>query len=190
MKKVFLSLTAAILFSIPSFAQLDISLMAGVNSTDFRCNPDEYLILNDWGYQGGVHVRIGKKTFFETGVQWLQSKTEFQSTVDNIIYSDIISVSQLRIPAYLGKRIIKLGIVDLRVNTGPTMRIVSEVLDNDYHIHKEYFNEAVWSWDFGAGLDILVFSLDVNYELGLSEMISGVSGTQNDILNITLGLTF
>lgn len=190
MKKLSLSLIAALLLSFPSLAQLDVSFMAGVNSTDFRCNPQEYLVLNNWGYQAGVHVRIGKKTYFETGVQWLQSKTEFQTTTDNIIQSDVIKVSHVRIPAYLGKRIINLGIVDLRINTGPTMRIVSDVMDNEYNIHKEYFNDAVWSWDFGAGLDVLSFSLDVNYEIGLSEVIANANGTQNDILNITLGLTF
>ncbi len=190
MKKLTVYIISALFFTIPSFAQLDISFMAGVNSTDFRCNQQEYVILNDWGYQAGMHIRLGDKIFFETGVQWILSKTKFCSTTDNNICSDIINVSQIRVPAYMGRRILKLGIIDLRVNTGPTMRIVNNVIDNDYNIHKEYFSEAVFSWDFGAGLDILCLSLDVNYEIGLSEAIYNAYGSQNDILSLTLGLTF
>ena len=190
MKKFALILIAVMAFIVPSFAQLDVSFMAGINSTNFRADPDEYISLNDYGYQGGVHVRIGKKTFVETGVQWLQSRTEFRSNINGVLHSDDIKVSQIRIPLYLGRRIVKLGIVDLRINTGPTMRIVSDVLNNDHQIEKSYFTDAAYSWDVGAGLDVLSFSLDVNYEIGLTNFIEGVNGTQSDILNVTLGLTF
>jgi len=190
MKKIIPVLVFLFMFSGISYGQLDISFMAGVNSSDFRPDPSQYVVMNDWGYQAGVHFRVGGKTYFETGAQWLQSRNEFRSNVSCIVGSDEIRVTQVRIPAYIGRRMICLGVVDLRVNTGPTIRIVTDVLENNCNIDKEFFTDAAWSWDFGAGLDVLVFSVDVNYEVGINNFIPSLESTQNDILSITVGLTF
>lgn len=190
MKKIFLFLVFLFVLSGISYGQLDISFMAGVNSSNFRSDPNQYIIMDDRGFQAGAHIRIGKKTYFETGAQWLQSCNKFQSCLGCLMTTDEVRVTQVRIPAYIGRRIICLGVVDLRVNTGPTIRIVNEVLDNEHNIDTDFFTDAAWSWDFGAGLDVLMFSFDVNYEVGINNFIPSPESTQNDILSITAGLTF
>ncbi|MDD3962435.1 MAG: hypothetical protein PHT77_11310 [Bacteroidales bacterium] len=190
MKKVCLILLLFLGFFQICVGQLDISFMAGINSTRFRTHPEKYIILDDWGYQAGVHVRYGKKSYFETGVQWLQSRSDFRSTLNGIFTEDEVEISQVRIPAYLGQKVIRLGVINFRLYTGPVLRIVTHVNNNLHALNTDSFSGAVWSWDFGAGLDVLLFSLDVNHESGLTAVFPSVRGSQSDILNITLGITF
>ncbi|MBE9491890.1 MAG: PorT family protein, partial [Bacteroidetes bacterium] len=58
-------------------------------------------------------------------------------------------------------------------------------------ISDDALKDALWGLQFGAGIDVLMFTLDFRYELGLSDFYKGDNGTdynfKNDLFKISLG---
>ena len=127
----------------------------------------------------------------------------------------------LQVPVMLGVNIIDLNIITLRAQVGPTANFVLKsktLFDKTYSINGQQaeienattdqnFDTKKISWGFqtGLGMDILSrFTLDVNYNFGLSKMFerlnetalgetfdfSNIDNTKQRMFIVTVGVKF
>jgi hypothetical protein len=81
---------------------------------------------------------------------------------------------------YIGLTLADLKLAKIRAQAGPTANIVSDkkinpLADSTYTSIKETdINDIQWGFQFGAGVDVLMFTLDVQYFLGLNNLISDI----------------
>ncbi len=187
MKKIILSL--AILFSCSLFAQAQVlpsfqfGIKGGVNLSRFTTN-GTFNSDNRTGYLAGFWARIGA-----AGIN-LQPEVYYASKVATITNpaseQNQVIINSIDVPVLVGLKFGALG-VGGRVATGP---MASFILDNNQSfssaassIGSLSFKNQAYAWQFGAGLDLMKLSVDLRYELGLTDLSS--TGQKLNMFNLT-----
>ena len=91
-----------------------------------------------------------------------------------------VKLSTIQVPVNLGWRIINLEIVNIRVFAGIAANFIIDkniTTTGDEQNYPEAlpteddFKNVQWQWDVGAGVDILMFAVDIKYMGGLNNII-------------------
>jgi hypothetical protein len=203
MKKSFLTITLlAVVLS--TFAQLNLGLKAGINSS--KITTDNFsatgYTFSDFksdaksGYNIGAFARIGKKIYLQPELLYCLRKG--QSTSGST--SQVIKLKTIQIPVLLGLKLIDLKLASVRAFTGPAMSFVtsgSTIESNLPNVDPKNYKNNIWDWQLGAGADLLMFTFDVRYEWGLTN-VSNVStnvsaigfNNKGNVLTFSLGWRF
>jgi len=189
MKKALFSL---VLLAVPmlSFAQHPISFgpKIGWNSTGLTTDYTSYLNDMKSGGQGGVFFSLYLNNFYIQPEVYLSIKRgSLDTTINDTIgsanpvsLSQTLTLTTIDVPLLLGYQLLDLKLVKLRIWGGP---VASYILNKDFtltlngidqseRISKEDFRDATWAVQIGAGLDVLMLTLDVGYEFGINEFMS------------------
>ena len=180
MKKTLILIVILVLTS-SSRAGVTVTPQAGVNGTYLTSDLADIAYSAQVGYQFGLNVRLGGFFHIQPGVYWQRSQKELLFTLADI--QDDVLFDQINVPLLFGIKPIPLKLLELRINTGPSVSFVTSVGDNLVGLEKEDFKSPVWGLVFGVGVDILFISVDVNYELGLTNLIDTDSDDLDEILS-------
>lgn len=193
MKQIILSLLL-ICYSFFAFSQVlpsfQFGLKGGVNLSKFNTS-NTFNSDNQAGYYAGIWTRIGAAGIHLQPELYLAGK--HTTLVDpSTGFTNKVKFTSLDIPVLVGTKIGAAG-VGLRLNTGP---VISFILNNDQNFSQAAsaafngkFKDQSFAWQFGTGLDLGKFGIDLRYELGLSKINS--SGYQSTKINLyTLGLAY
>ncbi len=185
MRKIILVATIC-LFSTTLFAQLlsspvSLGIHAGLVNT--KPNIDDHSSVSaikekaDKGMMLGAFLRLNlKKWYLQPELNYVARKTE----------SPEIKTKSLDVPILLGYKIIKLPAFNIRAFAGPVASFniddnvktaFSEAIDSD-------FKGAVWNGKFGAGIDVWKLTLDLDYEVGFSDVAEQL---KQNMVNLTVG---
>ncbi len=175
----------------------------GFNSTELTTDYNQYIRDMKGGGQAGLFFSIYLDKFYVQPELYLSLKRgSFDTTIGDPLNGGIsVDVSQefslttIDIPLLLGYKLLDLKLARLRIWGGP---VASYVLNKDYiltidginkseRISLDDFRDATWGMQFGAGLDLLMLTLDVGYEFGLEDFAQ--IGSFND-LNLRNNLFF
>lgn len=158
------------------------------------------------GYQFGAMARIKfGKIFLQPEAYYAYKKgansfnvtplsgTKYKATQE-------VTLNNLDIPILLSYKLLDLKLAQLNIFTGPmaSFAMNKKVVfknDNDEDISKDFVPEgfesvesamkaAAWNWQIGAGIDVLMLTLDLRYEMGLNNL------TKMDFTQKTNYLTF
>lgn len=136
------------------------------------------------GYMLGAFARINiNKFYIEPAVNYVKNSSKFKFT--EAIKMDYSSV---KVPVLVGYKILKTGLLNLRVYAGPQVSFVTNKFKFDGDVIKDLLkdeNKALWDVRIGAGIDVLSFSLDVDFEQGLKNISKEIKTPQ--VFNVTLG---
>ncbi|NWJ51896.1 MAG: PorT family protein [Bacteroidetes bacterium] len=191
MKKL-LFVLAALLITGAANAQFSFGPKIGVNLSQVTTNLNTINDQMKTGLQIGAFVRVGSKVYLQP---------EFLYSTGGVKLSNVpigsptnINVKSIDVPLMLGTRVINLKVANLRLMAGP---VASFIVDKqvDYNgavtATKEVsIKNANWKAQFGAGLDILMFSLDVRYSYDLNNSMEQQAKEFNwekNSVNVTLG---
>lgn len=179
------------LLSMPliSFAQFTVAPKVGVNYLWVGDRPDGIdRSTADKGWQAGVDVRLGKKFYFQPGIHYVSTGSTITSLED---IKDIKTgkASYMKIPANIGFKLIDTWLVKLRVHGGGTANKLLNVKENG-GLAKSDFNTWNYGANVGAGIDILIFSLDANYEWGLTDLYAQQAGSTPTMFSVSVGMKF
>jgi hypothetical protein len=188
-----------ILMLIAGFAFGQISLGPKIGYNTSKLTVDASDISSDLknSFNFGVFLRVGKKIYLQPEVNWLTRggvfKSPSQSSVSPI--NQEIDLKTIEIPVLVGWRIINLGVGNIRVMAGPSGSIVVdksiETNDVDKPIKDSDISDMIWGFNIGAGVDVLMFTLDVRYQMGLNEVITKVDNfdfnSKNNLFSVSLG---
>ncbi len=195
MKRILL-LSGLLFLTTAVFSQFTIGPKIGLNLSTLKTTFPEIKEEMKAGYQLGAFARFGKKIYVQPEVMF--------STRGGIIKSETgintkttVDLKTMQVPLMIGYKLINLKVVNLRIMTGPAMSLVlnKEITVSSGNIEETIednnIKDAIWSWQLGAGVDVLMFTLDVRYEWGLNNMYDPEGGTsydmKNNLWNISLG---
>jgi opacity protein-like surface antigen len=209
-------ITLIVLFSVfamsASFAQsFDIRAYGGTNVLQLTTDNGTSIIdgvlhhktvSGRTGYQLGAAVTFGERFFVQPGLEWatLSTKIINKNNVTGNELTDETTLSVFSIPLKIGFRLIdpeKENLINVRIFGGLDGHHVQSVnhktksgaYDN---ITKDDYTNIILNADFGMGIDIFIFYIDLGYQLGISPVHSSgdLSKANSFYANFGLKLSF
>ncbi|MBO4574999.1 MAG: PorT family protein [Bacteroidales bacterium] len=172
------------------------------------------LSLNKADIQSGFseHFTIGifgrvtfKNIMIQPELLWFKSGQIFNlDGTDLLDFDPSLTMSQqnLALPILVGYQFLDLKLVKFRASVGPVMYFVvdqnGKCDQNNQSLDVEA-NNLTWGGALGLGIDVFLFTLDINYSFGLTNLfdkddvtISGqdfhLDSTKESIFTVTLGV--
>ena len=192
MKKLILVMTAMCIVAI-SNAQVPgftFGPKIGVNLSHVTTSSSAITDQMKTGYDLGVFARFGGSCYFQPELLYATRGVKFT----NANATTDINLKSINVPLMFGARLINLKVVNVRVLGGP---IASFLIDKkvDYSgavnsTRELSIKDAKWGVQFGAGVDVLMFTLDVRYNLDLNKQIEQQANEfkwDKQAVNVTLG---
>jgi hypothetical protein len=174
---------------IPGFS---IGPKIGFNTLKFTTDLNTIKSDPDGAFQFGAFARIGKKIYLQPEVDYVTKGGKITFGGDMVK----IKLNSVTVPLLVGYRLINAGIFNIRVMAGPAISMlvdktvpVSGLPDSFPLKSKNDIKNSMWSVQFGGGVDVLNFTLDLRYEMGIDNMYTGQSDLtmRNNLFNVSLG---
>ena len=196
MKKVVLIIAA--FFAISTIqAQFHFGPQIGYTASKLSTNTSEIKSNFKSNFLFGAFVRIGEKIYVQPEVNWLtQGGLWKQEGLDKDIE---MTYKTIQIPVSVGWRIIDLKLVNIRLFGGAAANIATnkemKIGDIDEPLEDADWNSVAWQYQVGAGVDVLMFALDVKYMGGINNLYKGndlefdgkTLSTKSNLFTVTLG---
>ena len=191
MKKLLFFLTALLITGAVN-AQFSFGPKIGVNLSQVTTNISTINDEMKTGLQIGAFARIGSKVYLQPELLYSTRGVKF-SNVPVGSPTDI-SLKSIDVPLMVGTQIINLKVANVRLMAGPVASfVINKSVDyNGAAIATKQMSikDASWKAQFGAGVDVLMFSLDVRYSYDLNstmdQQIKDFNWEKNSV-NVTLG---
>ena len=152
----------------------------------------------------GLFGRVVVKDFIiQPELLWFRSSQVFTLDNNGIINPEITMTEQnLAVPIFLGYQFIDKAIFKLRANVGPVMYFVVDQT-NKCNVDNQSLdveaNNLTWGGAINVGIDLLMFTFDINYSFGLTNLfdsdnvtIGGESfkfdSSKQNVFTVTLGI--
>jgi len=199
MKKIIvilLVLLPAIFTAETMFGQLNIGVKVGYNASKLSANIDSVTTSFKSGMQFGAFVRIGSKLYLQPELYYTTQGGVFTSNTQN--WKQTVKIGSLDLPVLVGVKVLDLKLVNVRVLAGPEASFVINksieeggVKNSLGPLSKGDLSSVNWSLQAGAGVDVWKFTLDIRYQVGLSQMVKEVKSysfdSKNNVWVISLG---
>ena len=194
MKKAIL-ISAMLFMAVLAFGQFTLGPKVGFTMSKLKTNFEDVTEEVKSGFQFGAFVRIGEKIYVQPEVMFVTKggiiKEESMNTKTKV------NLSSIQVPLLVGYRILNLKVVNLRIHAGPAISFVTKkeititTTSGEEAFDDSHIKDAIWSMQLGAGIDVLMFTLDVRYEWGLNNIWDPKDGPsydmKNNLWNISLG---
>lgn len=194
-KKAFI-LSALIFLTSVTFAQFTIGPKIGFTMGKLKTNFTNVKEEIKTGFQFGAFARFGKKIYVQPELMFV-TKGGIIKSESGLSTKTKINLSTMQIPVMVGYTLLNLEVVSLRVMGGPAFSFITDkeitlsTGNVEETISDNNIKDAIWSIQLGAGVDVLMFTLDVRYEWGLNNLYDPQGGTtydmKNNLWNISLG---
>ncbi len=194
MKRVIL-LSAFLLLTTFTFAQFTVGPKIGITMSKLSTNFEDVTEEMKTGFQFGAFVRFGKKIYVQPEIMFATKGGIIKEPGINTDFT--VKLSTIQIPLIVGYRVLNLNVVNLRLHGGPA---ISFVTNKEITVSAEsgeeafdgaHIKDAIWNFQLGLGVDVLMFTLDVRYEWGLNNIWDPQGGDshdmKNNLWNISLG---
>ena len=177
MKKIILLATTLIIASV-SFGQITgftIGPKVGANFSKFTTDQSEIEEQIKNSFYFGAFARFGQKFYLQPELLVMNRNGELKN---NEIQgsSGTIEVGSIDVPLLVGLRLLNLKVASVRVMAGPVASFavnksvtLNETWDDEIDFTEDDIKNANWGLQFGAGVDVLFLTLDLRYEIGLSD---------------------
>lgn len=162
---------------------LNFGIKAGFNSSRITTDESMFDESNISSFVAGAFARVNVKSFY------LQPEAYFSSRGGKLEDTDKNSfdLKTVDVPLLLGYKIVNKGLVNLRVNAGPVMSFVTSKDVKGPDFESRNLKDSIYGFQYGAGLDLLFFSLDVRMENSFGDIYSGHSDEKSKMFLVTLG---
>lgn len=182
-----------LLVSCSVMAQFSIGPKIGYVTSKLSSDKDNIKTDLKNNFMFGVFARIGDKLYLQPEVNYFTSGSTIRME-DGFNIGGVtdpraeVKMKNIQVPLYLGYRIADFKLLSIRAQVGPTATFVidnetswkgaaSQVLNEIYEFNVKNIQ---WGLQFGAGIDILMFTLDVQYYLGLSNAIDKIKNINTE----------
>ncbi len=166
-----------------TFAQLHFGPKIGYNTSKLSVDRSDIKTDLKNSFQFGVFVRLGDKIYVQPEVNYLTQGGIFKTPEITSLspFEQEVNLKTIQIPVLVGYKLIDLKVANIRVMGGPVASIITNKnienkVDNYIApIEDTDIKDMIWSIQLGAGIDVLMFTLDVRYNIGLNKMIDVVN---------------
>ncbi|NTW25972.1 MAG: PorT family protein [Lentimicrobium sp.] len=176
MKKIIL-LAAILMIANVAFSQIagfTIGPKIGANFSKFTTDQSEIEEQIKNSFYFGAFARFGQKFYLQPELLVMKRNGTLKN---NEIpgSTGTIEVGSIDVPLLVGLRILNLKVANVRVMAGPVASFavnksvtLDETWNDDVNFTEDDIKNANWGLQFGAGVDVLFLTLDLRYEIGLS----------------------
>ncbi len=191
MKKIFLLLlfiSGGLLVQAQLVPGFTFGPKIGATFSKFTTDQDQIKDELKTTFHYGVFVRMGESVYFQPELNIMTRNPNLESANQ----SGTIKMTSLDVPLLLGVRVLNLKLLNVRAMAGPvgSMTVSKKIslTDVDLDLKKDDLKSLNWGLQFGAGVDVLIFSLDLRYEIGLND-VSKLDGfdLKNNMFTVALG---
>jgi hypothetical protein len=174
-----------------AFSQGGVNLNVGLVKSEIAnplFNPEGTAL---YGYQIGADIRLNEGSmYFNPGLHYIRLSVEPQESLDFFGHKENFDIIKGRFG--LGFRLIKLSDKTLlRAKLIAAINYITKTHKKFKELYPGYdINEAFAGLDFGVGLDFYALTLDLEYELGVVNMINEVKDTKMNMWRLSLGVFF
>jgi hypothetical protein len=196
-KLMFIAFSVMIAGILSGQPVIDLGLKAGatVSTLHFRENIP-YFAKNALNYHLGAFSRIGWGRFFLQPEVYFNSRGGILKSTDNYVTTAVANFdfSGVDVPLLAGVKLLKEEIIQCRIMAGPmlgfmTSRHVEPRPTFEQMFNKEYFQNHLFGWQFGWGLDYKIFSLDFRFERSRNSVYqSDDFTTKNNLFLVSFGI--
>ena len=185
MKKIVLLFLVLFFSAGVTFGQFSFGLKIGYNASKLHSSLDSIKSSFNSGLHFGAFFRFGKKVYLQPEAYYTLQGGIFQNNVTTTTnnWKQKVTVGTLDIPVLVGFKIIDLKLINWRIMAGPMVSFVINSKVKDLTDSKLVgpvttadIRKLNWYVQAGTGVDIAFFTLDVRYQVGLSQMISTAQG--------------
>lgn len=192
MKKIFL-IIAVLGCSIAAISQTKFNPTLGPSFSYFSNESDNVDVVGKTGFTAGFNLRFGEQLFFQPGAFYFRSN----NTIEEVGNVDIsgqrfeFRTEGVRVPLMIGVDLIANERLGIRFYTGPNVAFIFDDEDELIDVDDFLLRDVIWGYNAGVGLDLGIFTVDLNHEWGLSNMFNSDRITsRNNRLFLTVGLLF
>lgn len=190
----------AIIFSTALFGQdplVTFGPKVGFNSSQLSSNIDSLRSDSKGAAHFGAFVRIGKKFYVQPEGIYILKGGFLESGDFRNPLSQELKLHCISVPVIFGAKLTRFKSFNIRAMAGPTFSYVmekkfipSEMLDEWPIRSSNDIRNSNWSFQVGGGIDFLIFTIDVRYEIGVDNMYIGTDDLElrNNLFNVSLGV--
>lgn len=162
----------------------------GVNLTSYPDNNSSVRA----GFFGGVNVRLGKRVWFQPGVQLLQHSVSarFDSSghVPTAGVYDI-KANYLSVPLLVGVNPVHTDVFMFKVYAGYVPSIfLGGRMENAFDASINDFNNSIHAIRGGVGIDVWRMTFNTNFDYGISDVYSWEQDVRYWGFNMAIGVKF
>jgi len=180
MKKLVLVIAVSLVTSM-SYGQFHFGPQIGYAGSKLSLDVDTITNSLKNNFLVGAFVRIGNKIYVQPELNWLTQGSVFKYPSWNNLspIEQTVKLSTIQVPVNVGWRIINLKVVNVRIFAGIAANFVVNkniTITGDQTNYPETlptesdFKNTIWQWDAGAGVDVLMFALDIKYVGGINNI--------------------
>lgn len=191
MKKIILLATIVFLTST-AFTQISFGPKIGYYTSDLSVDKSTIKSELKSSFQFGAFLRLGTKIYVQPEIIWATEGAVFKE--DGFGFEEDVELRTIQIPLLIGVKVFDLKVANLRIHVGPTASIVTDKKIKEFSdlgFSDVDFEDLIWSFQIGAGIDVLMLTLDLRYNIGISKVIGEVDGIAYDSktngFNVSLG---
>ena len=183
MKKLLILTLLSVAFA-SAHAQFSFNPKVGMNVTSIATSATTAESGRHVGFNLGADLRFRKKEswfFVQPGLHYYNMGVQpvpEDATQEQM--EQIPAVSSLKLPLSGGMYLTGSdGILRIRANVGITPTVLLRVEENRLGVSKEDYQAASIGLHGGIGIEVLIVTLDLSYEHGLSNVYRQAEGTAN-----------
>jgi len=191
----FLTLFTLLLVTVSLTAQVRINPKVGVNVSGVDAKLGDIDAEARVGWNAGVDFRVGESiVYVQPGLHYYNYTARLLKDVDNpndVAFKEETTIQNLKLPVNLGLHLTgDSGILQIHARGGIVPTYVLGVKEKPSF---EFDKDSLKDWTFGAnvglGVDLLFLTVDLNYEIGLTDYFENAEG-KNNMLTVSAGIKF
>ncbi|WP_373549900.1 outer membrane beta-barrel protein [Haliscomenobacter sp.] len=147
------------------------------------------------GWNAGVDFRVGgKKLFLSPGLHFNNYTARLVNDIDTdtqVKFKEETTIQALKAPVNIGFDITgKQQLLNLYLKGGVTPTMILAVSEKaGIPFSKDDLKTFTWGANVGLGMDVSILTVDLNYEIGMSDYFANTTG-RNNVLTLSAGIRF
>ena len=136
------------------------------------------------GYAVDGLIRYGNKVYGLSGIEWNQVRTSLSGTST----TGLVDVQSIAIPLMIGVNLSEYPDLNPRLYGGISFTYITSINENLEGYSKNDFHESILGLRGGIGLDLIIFSFDLEYIHSLTPLFNANKNTTYGMLKFTTGI--
>lgn len=192
MKNKIICLIAFTMLATAGFAQSTVGFYIGPNFSNINIKSPNLSVQNHSGFQLGGFYRKGGFVYGQMGLEYLKIQTNLITTDSSGETSGAVDLNRLQLPLYGGLNLLNVSkkILNVRAYAGPVITYTMNASSFNPDFSMTDFSRFGINGTIGAGLDVLIFSVDAGYNFGLNNLFRRSYNGSGDYAFVNVGLKF
>jgi len=171
-----------------AYAQFQFNPQAGITMQTLANASDQVDTKARVGYLIGADGRFGEQFYFQPGIFYGKSSTEFttQDVLDTMNTSEITSKLDrtiFTIKVLGGFNLVQKEGFKLRVNAGPAVDFITKVEDEKDLYNEDSYNKTLFNFKVAAGVDVWFLTAELGYGWGITNAFDDTYANEKSKFN-------